>query len=522
MNNPAQWIKSKDRSVTRAELLVILGAAASIAWSLYFAKTIVSMPYQIGYREGAPQVLTQMLLNGENFSTFENQPLGYNAYGIGYQAAVLPFAYFFGNTLHVHRWVTFIFVLLSTLTGYWIVRQRKQSFPLAFTCSAFIMIAFIGWGGIGAAPTSMGVFLFLAAAFIPRHRSFDATGMVLSLILALAALHTKAYFVLSFGIAASYIFLFLSKKRGAIYLLVFAALFAGSLIGMQRIFPLYIVNVIFGNAANTVRSFERLFTQLVWLAVYFLPLLIITISAIWRASRGNESAARSEKIKFDILTPSKPLLQTPFDYYSYVFLACFLAFVLILGSHIGNYLAYAYELVVPTFLFWFFVRFGQKKALTGFTAAAIIFNLFSWQYITLTPGMLEQRKSVEWQKAFSYLKPSMKVLNSPAVASRLVELGIQPVDSGQTDVYYLMKPYPNHPLIGPSYEEYYRDGLEYTESINRAIKAREYDLIITTKDVDVFYDLDLIAANYVMIDQLILHMQQTEQKWVVQIWEPLP
>ncbi|GAB4570281.1 MAG: hypothetical protein Fur0017_16540 [Anaerolineales bacterium] len=97
---------------------------------------------------------------------------------------------------------------------------------------------------------------------------------------------------------------------------------------------------------------------------------------------------------------------------------------------------------------------------------------------------------------------------------------MMPVDSGQTDVYYLMDPYPNNIIMGPSYEEYYKDGIEYTNSINASISQKEYDLIVTTKDVDVFYDLDLIYQNYKMTDELILYMVATNQKWVVQIWEP--
>ena len=99
----------------------------------------------------------------------------------------------------------------------------------------------------------------------------------------------------------------------------------------------------------------------------------------------------------------------------------------------------------------------------------------------------------------------------------MIELGMMLVDSGQTDVYYLMDPYPANILIGPSYEEYFNDGVEFTNSINAAIVNKEYDPIIITKDVDVFYDVSLIKANYEMIDQL---MSATEQKWVVQVWEP--
>jgi hypothetical protein len=147
-------------------------------------------------------------------------------------------------------------------------------------------------------------------------------------------------------------------------------------------------------------------------------------------------------------------------------------------------------------------------------------NLSIWQYITTNPQMLTERNSVEWQKLYSYLKPGMKILNSPTITSRLVELGIQPVDSGQTDYYYTMKPYPENTLLGPSFEEFQKDGEEYTQEINQSIASREYDLIVTSKDVEVFYDLDLIAQHYERVDQFILHMPATEQKWVVQVWEP--
>lgn len=53
---------------------------------------------------------------------------------------------------------------------------------------------------------------------------------------------------------------------------------------------------------------------------------------------------------------------------------------------------------------------------------------------------------------------------------------------GQTDYYYTMKPYPDNLLLGPSFEDFYNDGQEYTKSINDAIAKQEYDLIVTSKD----------------------------------------
>lgn len=514
MNNFFSSLKSRPISFW----ILLVGASLSIAWSLYFERVILSTPYEIGYREGAPQVITQMMLDGQNFSNFEYQPLGYNAYGLGYHLAVIPFALIFGSTLFIHRAVTFIFILLSTAIGFWIVFHQRHNTSLALICSAFIMVAFMGWGGVGSAPTTMGTFLFLAATFIPLLLDFNNKSIIFSAILALIAFHTKAYFVLSFGIVISYLFLFISKKKALIYGTLFFILFLLAFAIIRAMYPLYFVNTIYGNASNTFRTFERLYTQLFWLSVYFLP--VLTLSIIMFQKKGENKSSQPIEFKYNILNLEKPLLNLPPNYLAHAFMISFSAFVFILGSHVGNYLAYSYELVVPTFLFWFFANFEQKRTLTFIQATLIVFNLSYWQYITLNPQMLDQKSSTQWEHIFSYLKPSLKVLNSPTITSRMVELGMTPVDSGQTDVYYLMDPYPTNLIMGPSYADYYEDGVEYTNSINESILNQEYDLIITTKDVDVFYDVNLISEKYEMVDQLILYMSATNQKWVVEVWEP--
>lgn len=503
------------KNIRFSTVILLFGAVLSLAWSLYFERSILATPYQIGYREGAPQVLTSMLIHGENPYIFENQPLAFNNYSIAYSAVVLPFALMFGNTLHIHRWVTFIFILLSTSLGFWVVFKRGRNLSTALICCAFIISGFLGRGGVGSAPTTMGTFLFLAAIFIPYLRSFDNASMAISAVLALLALHTKAYFVLSFGIVLLYVFLLISKKKAINYFLLFLTLFVVAFAVIRLSYPLYFINAFRGNVSNTFRTLEHLLSQLMWLSIYFGPILTLTLIALWK----DKASLKVTNIRLDISSWDKPFLEIPFDYYLYAFIICILTFVFVLGSHVGNYLSYAYELVVPTFLLWFFVRIDQKKVLTGLSAAIILVNLFCWQNATIGPNLLGDRNSVEWEKLFSYLKPSMNVLNSPTITSRLIELGIKPVDSGQTDYYYTMKPYEDNFLLGPSYEEFYNDGQQYTQSINESITAQQYDLIVTSKDVDVFYDLDLIAEHYEMVDQLILYMPATEQKWVVEVWE---
>ena len=518
IENFSLLLKTKISHYKPAFLLILFGAMVSILYSVYFARTIITTPYEIGLREGAPQVLTGLLLSGKNPYVFDNNPLAYNTYGILHNFVMVPFAYVFGNTLHVHRWVSFIFILLSTTVGFWVIFQRRQSISLASIGAAFFMIGFIGLGGIGSSPTTLGTFLFLCTLYIPYLRSYDNKSLIASAFFALLALHTKAYNVLAWGIVVSYIFLFVSKKKALQYVLYFSGFFLGTFPILRIFFPLYLVNVFGGNISNTFRTLEHLLTQLMWLTIYFSPILVLTLLAFWESLR--KSRYFFSAIRFNLTAWDTPLLNIDWDYFLYAPLVAITAFILVLGSHVGNYLSYTYEMVVSTFLIWFFTNYDNKKPLSVLTSLVIILNLLAWQFVTLNPNMLEIKDSFAWEKLYKTIKPTKNILNSPVFTSRAMELGITPVDSGRTIYFYTMKPYPENLLFGPPYEDYLRIGEEYAQRVNETIKNKEYDLIYITKEMEVFYDLDLVKENYEMTDQLILYMSATNQKWVVQIWEP--
>lgn len=521
-NNKKQFFESKIESGQFSELIFIVGAIISILWSLYFLKGIFDTPYQIGYREGQPQVLTQLLLDGKNPYTFDNQPLAYNVYSPSYSAVVLPFANWFGNTLRVHRLVTSIFIILSASFGFWIVYKSNRNIALALVCTAFIFIALTARGGLGSAPTAMGAFLFFIALFIPYLRSFDNIGLGISIFFALWAFYTKAYFTLSFGIVFLYVFLFISKRKAFYYFLIFFVLLLLTAIMVRFVLPLYFINSIGGNISNTFRTFENLYEQVIDLFRYFFPLMLAVFLLFrFTPQEKNNFSLKDWKISSVLKsTLSAPVFDIQLNYFLFSFLTAFIVYITFLATHVGNYLTYAYEMALPPFFLWLFTKFDFKNRMGIIATLLIVFNVGYWQVTSLHPQMLEQRYSPEWEKLYSFIKPSMRVLNSPIVTSRLIELGIPVIDSGQTDYYYFMKPYPDYVWFGPSYNEFYSHGEAYSNSINEAIRNQEYDLIITAKDVDVFYDIALIEQFYSLKKQLVVYMNQTEQKWVAQIWIP--
>ena len=504
-----------------SRILLFIGAIVSILWSVYFALVTITIPYQIEFREGTALVLTKLLLGGRNPFIFENQPLGMNNYGLGYNLAVFPFAYVFGNTLIVHRTVTFIFILLLSLLIVWSLYKARQDLPFALVCVAFAMTGIMARGGLGAFPSAMGTFLFMAAILFPMVRSFDMPSLVMSAFLSLFAFYTKPYFVLSVGIVASYLLLSVSPKKALTYVFIFLILFSISSSIVRFAFPLYFINTIIGNISNTERSTGHLLSQFKQLFQYFFPVLIISGIILLMDMRKKEksSAFESVRLSLDFTKLDRPLMNRPVNYYFFSFAFSLFAFTFILGPHIGSYLTYAYQILVPTFFCWFFQVADFSKSKRWFLALIMLLNLFIWQYTQLNPKMLEQKESREWSRVIDYVKASSKILNSPAITSAVVELGLNPLDSGQTVYYYSVDPYANS-LIGPAYNDFDVVGNKYTFMIDRMIRKQQFDFIITTKEKSSFYHDDF-AGTYVLVEEIAVDMPQTDQKWTLVIWRSI-
>lgn len=511
-------IKSNSTDRPFAEILLSLGALVSILWAVYFAVVTISIPYQIEFREGAAQVMTGFLLGRNNPFIFENQPLAMNNYGLGYYVIVAPFAALFGNTLFVHRSVTFVFVLLSSLAGFFVIQQTRRNVASALAGAAFIMISLTAQGGIGAFPSAMGTFLFMLAVLIPFLNRFRFTSLLLSALFSIVAFYAKPYFALGFLIVASYLFLFVSKKTGLLYGVLFLTLFVVSFCAMRLVFPLYFINTVIGNIANTTRSFAHLFAQLAKLLAYFFPVLFASLLLlVFEKGILNRGTGRA----FNLRAWDQPLFNARPDYFFYAFLCALLAFVFLLGPHIGSYMSYAYQLVMPIFFCWFFLKFDPRKKWGFLIAVLVTFNLFLWQRSVLSLQMLEQRNSKEWASLYSYVKSSANILNSPVITSMLIELGLSPLDSGQTSYFYAVGHYPDNVLFGPDYETFHTDGFKYIRFIDNSIEKQEFDLVFTTVEKGSFYHAKFLDQSYTPVAELAIDMPQVGQQWMVLVWKPL-
>lgn len=511
------------KKINLSEVLLFAGILVSILWSVYFSLVTLFVPHQIFWNEGTAQVQTWFFLHGKNPFILENQPFGMNNYGMGYSLAVLPFAALFGNTLLVHRTVTFAFIIFSALIGFFTVYRAGKDRLFGLACSAFIMIGLITGQGISAFPSAMGTFLFLMAVLLPLARGFDRKSLLISAVASFVAFYTKPYFVLSFGIVVSYLFLFVSKKKGLFYGLFFTFGLMALLLISKYIFPLYFIDTIVGNIFNSMISREHLFRQLKELFFTFFPMLAIIFFILISGrfiGRKKDSRYPTDVFTLNIFVWDKPLLGYSPSYLFYSFFFSFMAFVLILGQHAANNLYYAYQLILPLFFCWFFGEVIPGNTAKLVLAVIVLANLFSWEGKLLNPNMLRQDSSKEWTELLGYMRSSENILNAPPVVSDVMALGLTPVDSGQTIFFYKVLPYPDTILSSISYDQIRMDGFRFEKLINRRIEKQAYDLVITVEGKGSFFDYDLVEKYYTMVSEITVYMPNVGEQWTMLIWKP--
>jgi hypothetical protein len=147
--------------------------------SLNYGRVLLVNPNPAEFREGANLVMTEYLLQGRNPFALENQPLLNTNKGFVYNFTVLPLAYFFGNTLFVHRLVSFIFILLSCYLVFKVLRKcqcrflRDRRRGSATGMSSFLRLT-------DRTVDGMGTFLFLASILIPWFSHYDTKSLVIS------------------------------------------------------------------------------------------------------------------------------------------------------------------------------------------------------------------------------------------------------------------------------------------------------------------------------------------------------
>jgi hypothetical protein len=260
--------------------------------------------------------------------------------------------------------------------------------------------------------------------------------------------------------------------------------------------------------------------------VEFYPVVAIAIVAILaHLIPRNKSVIifKNDGTLFDLVTLPKPMFCVSMDFFFYTFSVSTIIFTLLLGPHTGAFMTYAYHLMIPPFLLWLSRLIKPHSRLLVFSTPLVLLNLILLTPKFLNPAFLSQRESREWAKLYQYAQSATLILNSPILASFMVERGMLPVDSGQTEYFYRfdLYPYSRNILLGPEYRVIKSEGREYKEVIQNSVINANYDMIIIWEGQWLLgYIYEDLPKIYTRIDSILIDMPQTGQVWPAEIWIP--
>jgi hypothetical protein len=476
---------------------------------------LVFFPYQMEFREGAIVLTTEAFLKGINPWALENNLTYINVYGIVYNALVFPFAAILGNSLWIHRLISFLAVIGQLVLVVRVMRLSGISWLYTGFAAVFLWLGQIYYTTPMARPDTLGQFFFLLTILLPLLGNYSTKSLILSLLFGWLGFFTKPYFVLGLPLVAVYLFLFKNKLRAIGYAFAGVLLIALSSLVVNNFFEAYFLNVVFSHIADTNSIYEFLVYQTIrYLGEYWSVLLVAFIAVITSAAGVRFGKIEKFPVDFNL---QKPLLSFKLDILLFCLLiSCVLIFAS-LGRHNGTRMAYYYQLISPFLIILVFGILTRHPQARGAAIICVSINLIFHAYGNLKPDL--QPWPVDyWQKIQSSLQQSREVIHSPAITYEVMKAGMPVMNSGQTSYFY---PYPQRDFfLYPPKEKIQEIGDEFFATLAQRIANREYDIILVDDPYPAFAKRRYYETYYSPGEVITISMPHTEQIWPIRLMTP--
>lgn len=495
---------------------------------------IITFPYQMEFREGAVPLFTRMLLDGGNPYSLENHPRYTNVYGILYHWVVYPVAHLFGSTLEVHRIVSGVFILASCVLLALVVRRRADGYMAAFSAAVLMYGALLLRNTAIARPDALGVFLFLAALFVPWWFRFGARALAASVILSVAAFLTKPYFLLALPFLAVYLFLFVSKRKAVAYAVAGGIVLVAVSMVINATSEMYFYDTLIIHRAYRSYRLSHVLDQFETLFRWTAPLLAIGTAALLITVRGRAVAAKplnpfrwsASMWRIDLFRADQPLLGAWLDLPEFCLAASIAVIIYPLGGHMGNTMTYLLQLIMP-----FLVVVAASWIRTVYRSGGRYRPLFAAGTLVLVllcaatfEGALMKHSRFEgdysdWPKLDAMIGHYSNVFNSPAVVSILLQQGKTVYDSGQSQYFRTWQAERLDDLGDLQRRALERD-IAYSGDILRGIRQRRFDLVLADEyGASSYVQRKFLENFYEYFGTLTLPMP-TGRRWTLTFWRP--
>ena len=522
-----EWFSPIAKTINKSKFIDILIPVSLmiLACVLFFVQIkLIAFQYPLEYGEGSIQLTTYALMNKINPFSVENNFLYINVYGIGYHLVVLPFAAVLGNTLTVHRLVNFLCIIGTLLLVINVMRQKKNSWEITILAVLFVWLGLLFQVTPTARPDSLGTFLFMLTICVPFLNKYSSKSLFFSSLTAIFSFYTKIYFLLSVPIIASYLFLFVSKKKGLLYGIGFFIGLSISGLIVNQFLDIYFLNTLsalfFGR--TTYNFFHLVRSSFKFIRDYW-GLLAIGLLAVYQVIND----WKRKVLILNVKHWNFPLTNINFDLILYSLIVCAMAVFLRMGWHTGTFQTYFYHLLTAFLVITILSSIQKLKILGKSVLLIAMLTLFTQSIENLRPDFSDFN-AADWKKLESYVSQSDRILNSPMEVSFLIAQKKE-INYSFFSFYYFLLPEKDS-FFWPDPQLLQALGDEYVNSVAETIKFGGYDLIIRNANEKYGFFIGRLDENlsnetfvekyYHPVDTISIHLPHTLEEWNLRILKP--
>lgn len=516
---------SKLKKYLYNSVLIIL--AVFSAYTLYQSVNshlqFIKYPYQQEFREGAVLPATGHFVNNENPFDMKYQPQDTYVYGFFYPWLTSHFAKIYGNTLEVHRWISYIFILLTCLLIFLTLNHLKVNPVFSFAAAVILHQSLVSNGLISLArPEGLGIFLFVMGILVPWRFKFSYISCLISIFLAIAGFLTKPYYIFAIPVIMIYLFIFVNKRKAVIYGCISILFIIITLFSVNLVFESYLNNTIFHPGNVAVNDYMHMFRQFMYYfrsnAVLF---IIIVISFLIQKVINRKSNTVNENSGNNSANNSfnKPLIKTNSDLlFVFTLIFSLIMFIIKLGGNTGNGgAAYLYHLASPFLVLVTFqiVNNIHSKIFHSAVVLLLIFTLF-WHYRVVSYHY--ENSMVCFEEIKEILKNKNNIYNSSEIVSIMTEQNKELYNNGHSE-YFKTGACKLGELTGTTTGVKERQN-EFNKNVNSKIMNKEFDLVLLTNNYfSLMLDTALLSKYYFNTDTLCAPMPPNKN-WQIQVWYP--
>jgi hypothetical protein len=486
----------------------------------------INYPYQLEYREGAVLAVTDLYVKNENPYDIKFQPQYTYNYGFLYPLTTSFFARYYGNSLAVHRWVSYACILMTCLLVFFSLIHLKVNTVLSFAAAVILHQSLI-YNGLTsiARPEGLGILLYVTGILLVWRFKFSTISLIACVVTGIFGYLTKPYYSFAIPAIILYLFLFISKKKAVMFAVMSLLLIIVMIFIVNMSYDTFFNNTFFVHLNYSDFNMRHMLSQVIlYVKINAVLLIVISLSAAILLSgysnsrNGNTFVIKNFWLKLKEAKFQKwnePIFKTDADMlFGFVMILSVTIFVFYLGGNTGSdNAAYLFHLSFPFLILTAFQLANKVRSYAFDITIVLIFTLG----VQFKPRSFKYTKQIEKsRKIEDIISGKENILNSAETVSIIIDQEKKLYNSGHTE-YFQNGQSELSGFLGMTENTLMRN-TEFKNEISNKIALKEFDLILVSETIssfEEFIDRTILTRNYGISDTLSGPLSKIE------VWLPV-